>query len=95
LKAMKNDYRVIILVKGRVQGVGYRYSTQEMARTLGLTGFVRNMDDGSVYTEVQGNREAINVFLAWCKEGPARAAVDSVECTYAEPVGFSDFQIRR
>jgi len=65
-------------VTGRVQGVFFRASTQTAARDLGLTGYARNMDDGSVEVLACGSPEAIDRLGEWLKDGPQMADVDSV-----------------
>lgn len=86
--------RFRIVVRGRVQGVGFRYAALEMARKTGLTGYAKNLPDGSVEIEVQGEAVAAGLFRQWCREGPPRARVD----TYFEeelPLSAGDlFQIR-
>lgn len=67
-----------IRVTGRVQGVGFRYFVQSVARNLGLMGFVRNEPDQAVTAEVQGPAEAITEFERHMARGPALARVDSV-----------------
>lgn len=67
-----------VSVIGRVQGVFFRQSTQEKARELGLSGTVRNLQDGSVYIEVQGSARNMNLFLDWCKMGPPAAEVREI-----------------
>lgn len=68
--------RFRIVVKGRVQGVGFRYGAMEMARRSGVTGYAKNQPDGSVEIEAQGDSPATDLFLHWCREGPPRARVD-------------------
>lgn len=70
---------VTIKVRGRVQGVFYRHETKKIAETLGITGFVRNERDGSVFIEAEGDRESLEKLLMWAKTGPRFAKVDSVE----------------
>jgi len=66
-------------VHGMVQGVGFRYSTQHEAQKLGLTGYVRNMDDGSVEVLACGDRQQVEQLIAWLKAGgPRSARVDKV-----------------
>lgn len=62
-----------------MQGVGFRYSALQKANELGITGFVKNRMDGSVYIEADGEPETLNAFIAWCNRGPARARVDDVK----------------
>lgn len=66
-------------VHGQVQGVGFRYSTQMQAQQLGLTGYARNLDDGSVEVLACGERERVEQLVAWLKAGgPRSARVDRV-----------------
>lgn len=71
------------MVRGRVQGVGYRASCAQRAQELGLSGWVRNCDDGSVALEAQGPTEAVDELLRWCHRGPSSAAVRDVVVTDA------------
>jgi acylphosphatase len=71
--------RVRLLVEGRVQGVGYRYSACAEARRLGISGWVRNRSDGRVELEAEGTREDVEQFLDWCRRGPAFAEVSRVD----------------
>jgi acylphosphatase len=66
-------------VEGRVQGVGFRYTCQEAAARLGLTGWVRNTDDGSVEVWAEGSDEQLAAFRQWLGKGPSRARVDSLD----------------
>ncbi|MDD4645436.1 MAG: acylphosphatase [Bacteroidales bacterium] len=86
--------RVLITVTGRVQGVGYRHAALQQARSLGVTGFVRNLQDGTVYMEAQGNPDAVSCFIEWCKSGAPRASVELVEYSYHPLRDFETFQIR-
>ena len=66
-------------VHGQVQGVGFRYSTQMQAQQLGLTGYARNLDDGSVEVLACGEPERVEQLVAWLKAGgPRSARVDRV-----------------
>lgn len=62
-----------------VQGVGFRYSTQGLARRLGIKGYVRNMSDGCVEVYAEGDQESIENFSAWLKKGPPGALVRKVD----------------
>lgn len=73
--------RVRVVVHGRVQGVGFRYSAQEAASSFGLTGWVRNRHDGAVEAEAQGSDDEVGRFTAWCHQGPSWARVDAVDVT--------------
>jgi len=65
-------------IQGRVQGVGFRWSLSAEAKTLGLTGWVRNRRDGSVEAVVSGSLEAVDTLTAWAYRGPPSARVDRV-----------------
>jgi acylphosphatase len=87
--------RARLLVSGRVQGVGYRASTQWAVKNIGgLTGWVRNLDDGRVEAVVEGPREKIEDLVAWARRGPPAARVSDVEVTWEPASGeFRDFGI--
>ncbi len=85
-----------IIVSGAVQGIGFRYYTQECARELGLAGFVRNERDGAVRIEAQGDEASIREFIAWCENGPVYAQVDAVKVTWGDAQRqYQDFTIQR
>jgi acylphosphatase len=86
--------QVILKIYGLVQGVGFRWSVCQRARGLGLTGFVRNEDDGSVKVVVQGAKEKVQELIGWCRQGIPFAKVDKVEVAWEDAGGqFSDFEI--
>lgn len=66
-------------VRGRVQGVGFRYSALQRAIEFGVTGWVRNEVDGSVAVFAQGSQEAVDALVGWLRRGPPAAEVDSVD----------------
>lgn len=68
-----------IRITGRVQGVGFRAWTEQRANALGLSGWVRNAENGDVEAVFAGSTEAVNAMLAACKEGPRHARVERVE----------------
>ena len=78
--------RVRANVTGRVQGVSYRWSTVEEAHKLGLTGWIRNLDDGSVELEAQGDDARVAELLAWCAHGPPAARVTGVSAIDCEVI---------
>ena len=82
-----------IHVRGRVQGVGFRWSSVREARNRGIKGFVKNLSDGSVYIEAEGSIRQLNSFVEWCKKGPGLGFVDSVNVDTFPPVNYNDFRI--
>ncbi len=82
-----------ITVKGRVQGVGYRYSANSQARFLGLKGIVKNLSNGNVYIEAEGTRDQLTEFVIWCKKGSGYGQVDFVDVESAESKNYSKFNI--
>ena len=74
----------LLIIRGRVQGVGYRYTMVDTALALGVAGWVRNRRDGAVEALVQGEPAAVEAILAWCRQGPPSARVDAIETTAAE-----------
>ena len=81
-------------VKGRVQGVGYRYFVLREAEALGIAGFARNLPDGSVEVVAEGPEEALKRFEARLRQGPAFATVAGVERVESTPRGDAGFHIR-
>ena len=75
------------MMSGRVQGVGFRYFAQEAASVEGLSGWVRNVSDGRVEVFAEGDAEAVERFARQLARGPARARVDRIDASEAEPVG--------
>lgn len=82
------------LVRGRVQGVGFRWFVEREAHILGLAGWVRNNADGSVEVLAIGNREQLSALHSKLREGPRAARVDEVEESEARPIpGLTTFRI--
>ncbi|MFP4363370.1 MAG: acylphosphatase [Spirochaetia bacterium] len=69
----------ICTVHGRVQGVGFRYSAMQRARRFGVSGWVRNMPDGTVETFAQGPKDAVESYVSWLEHGPGTANVERVD----------------
>jgi acylphosphatase len=87
--------RAHLLISGIVQGVGYRWACSREARSRGLLGWVRTLDDGRVEALVQGPKEQIEGMIAWCYRGPAEARVSGIDVKYETPdAGLGDFGIR-
>ena len=74
-----------IRVRGRVQGVGFRYSLRLEAERAGVRGWVRNRRDGSVEALFQGDAEAVARLVAWAHHGPPAAQVEELHESDAEP----------
>lgn len=88
--------RAGLLIKGLVQGVFYRASARDEAVRLGLTGEVRNLPGGDVEAVVEGPREQIEAFIAWCRRGPEAARVDEVQVRWEAARGeFRGFRVTR
>lgn len=83
-----------LVIHGRVQGVFYRDWTVETARALGLSGWVRNLPDGTVEAHLEGDEEAIERMVAAMHGGSPRAHVDHIDATPVEPEAYAEF-IRR
>ena len=84
---------VDVRVTGLVQGVFFRAETQQEAYRLGVAGWVRNERDGSVAAHFEGDPDAVEAMVAWCREGPRRARVDGVDVHDAEPTGTTGFDV--
>lgn len=80
-------------VTGRVQGVSFRWYAQERARSLGVSGWVRNEPDGSVLLHAEGDDEAVDSLVEWCRQGPSMAKVANVAVREATPSGATSFDI--
>lgn len=90
---MKKQIR--IKVTGKVQGVFYRKYTYQKAAELGITGFVKNMPDDSVYIEAYGDDDVLSLFVDWCYTGSPKAQVENVEVNeMATTSDFLDFEMR-
>ena len=77
--------RAHVLVSGRVQGVGFRAFTSRRAHTHGLAGWVRNLIDGRVETEVQGSKFSVDCFLEDLRRGPSLSSVEHVDLYWVQP----------
>ena len=83
------------IVKGFVQGVFFRSSTQREAKRMGVTGWVRNLPNGTVEIVAEGDDETLKDFLLWVQKGPGSARVDRVDTRWRSFTGeFSDFRIQ-
>jgi acylphosphatase len=82
------------LISGRVQGVGFRYFAERDARHSGVTGWVRNLPDGSLEVHANGTPAQLDHFEAVLRRGPSRAEVRSFESSEAAPTDDRSFEIR-
>lgn len=88
--------QVHLVVRGRVQGVFFRASTEAEAKRLGLVGWVKNRPDATVEVLAQGREEALHELVAWAHKGPSAARVDHVDITWTDATGHFDvFQVLR
>ncbi len=96
MSAAGDDYaRLHLLVSGRVQGVFFRGAAADEARTLALTGWVRNRPDGRVEIVAEGRRRALNALAAWAHDGSPAARVSDVEQEWSKfRAEFTAFQVR-
>lgn len=86
-----SEARARAVIHGRVQGVFFRAETRDRARSLGLSGWVRNVPGGSVEAVFEGERERIESILDWCRRGPGLAEVDDVDVVWEPPRGEEGF----
>ena len=91
---MKDFVRAHLYISGIVQGVFFRTHTQDVARGLGLTGWVRNLHDGRVEVIAEGAKEQIEQLIQWCHKGPPGASVDGVEIDWQDATDeFKNFDM--
>ena len=86
--------RYTVRISGRVQGVGFRQSAVNKAERLQISGYVKNMPDGSVYMEIEGTPENAEQMLAWCYQGPRTAWVDQVHEYKEAPKDDKGFSVK-
>ncbi len=87
--------RAHVFVSGWVQGVFFRAETRDLARQLGVTGWVRNLWDGRVEAVFEGEDWVVERLVAWCHRGPRGAQVDEVDVTYEDHTGeYETFSVR-
>jgi acylphosphatase len=82
-----------IHIRGNVQGVGFRWSTAREAKNRGITGFVKNLTDGSVYIEAEGSPNHLKAFVEWCRRGSDFGFVESVETETSDALFYTEFRI--
>jgi acylphosphatase len=82
-----------VVVRGWVQGVGFRYALARAAEARGVAGWVRNRGDGAVEAVFEGEDAAVEAMARWCEHGPRGAEVDGVDVVAEEPEGLRRFEI--
>ena len=90
---MLTEQRFDLMIYGKVQGVGFRYSAMLKAESLGIKGYVKNQRDGSVFVAVQGATTAVEHFVNWCYQGPPAADVSRIEKTSRSIEEFREFSL--
>src|SRR6476469_7635577 len=90
-----NMTTVHLLITGKVQGVFYRATAANQARQLHLNGWIRNTEEGAVEATVSGSDEAVDQFIAWCRQGPKGARVENVIITSKPDDGLVGFEVIR
>ncbi|MBW2306897.1 MAG: acylphosphatase [Deltaproteobacteria bacterium] len=87
--------RAHVVISGRVQGVFFRAETQAMAIQRGLSGWVRNLPDGRVEAVFEGEKDAVDRAIAWCRHGPRHARVDDTDVRWEEEISeCQGFKVR-
>ena len=86
--------RAHVIIEGRVQGVFFRYHTQEKAYEIGVKGWVKNRRDGRVEAVFEGDKDKVDRMIQWCHRGPSEARVTNVQVEWENYTGeFEDFSI--
>jgi len=92
---VKASTAVLVRIEGRVQGVGFRYFVYRNAKSKNLTGWVRNLDDGSVQARFEGSKEDVDYIIKMCNQGPVGSSVKDVQVEVTQPEGkYTDFNFR-
>jgi acylphosphatase len=92
---MRGKVRAHIVVSGKVHGVYYRQNAVEQAQKFGLSGWVKNLNNGKVEAVIEGEKENVEKMVAWARKGPFLARVSGLKVEWQEYKGeFNDFAIR-
>ncbi len=87
--------RAHIIISGRVQGVFFRYTMQQVSHEVNVTGWAKNLPDGRVEAVLEGNKENVGKVIEWAREGPPQATVKNVDIKLEGYTGeFRDFSIK-
>jgi acylphosphatase len=91
---MANNFRARVIISGKVQGVWFRAETQRAARRIGVSGWVRNVSDGTVEAVFEGPRQLVEDAIAWCHQGSPASRVSDVNVTWEDYTGeFETFDV--
>lgn len=94
-KMVRMICRVRAIIKGKVQGVFFRASAAEIAKSFNIHGYVRNRNDNSVELDAEGTKDKLIELLQWCAKGPPEALVESVETTWLDNlIHYPNFTIQ-
>ncbi len=91
---MANEERAHVFVSGHVQGVSFRDATRSQAEQLGLSGWVRNTQDGQVEAVFEGDADTVQQMVEWCRSGPSSADVEDLSVDNEQPENLSSFEVR-
>lgn len=91
---MADEERAHVFVSGRVQGVSFRDATRSQAEQLGLSGWVRNTQDGQVEAVFEGDADTVQQMVEWCRSGPSSADVADLSVDNEQPENLSSFEVR-
>ena len=83
-----------MVVHGFVQGVGFRFTAADVARSRGLAGWIHNRGDGTVEAVFEGDADAVDAMVHWCERGPRGAEVERIETFDEQPEDLRSFEIR-
>ena len=86
---------VHLLISGKVQGVFFRATAKDVADEIGITGWVKNTEEGDVEIKATGNHDQLQKLIGWCKIGPKRAIVTNVAVTNVDEESFKSFDVIR
>ncbi len=82
-----------LVISGRVQGIGFRYSCRRVAESAGVAGWCRNLSDGRVEAALEGEADAVERVVAWCRRGPSHAIVTDIDVVDETPTGETGFRL--
>jgi acylphosphatase len=86
---------VHIVIEGKVQGVFFRATAKDVADEIGITGWVKNTEEGNVEIKASGSEDQLQKFITWCKTGPRRAIIINVRVKNIEQEDFDNFGVIR